>query len=96
MADDSVEPSLASEAANGSFYQPLRDGEGWFLEYLGNGRAVVQWFTYNLDGNQARLTGVGQVDGARVHVDEMIYVTGAEFSANFDPDDVSVQTLGFS
>ncbi len=94
VATDSVEPSLASEAANGSFYQPLRDGEGWFLEYLGDGRALVQWFTYNLDGNQARFTGVGQVDGAGVLVDEMIYVTGAEFGANFDPDDVSVQVWG--
>ena len=94
VPDDSVEPSLASKAANGSFYQPLRNGEGWFTEYLGDGRALVQWFTYNLYGNQARLTGVGHVEGNRVVVDNMFYVYGTEFGANFVPEDVSVQPWG--
>jgi hypothetical protein len=91
---DTVEPSLASEAANGAFYQPERSGEGWFLEYLGNGRALVQWFTYNLQDKQAWLTGVGRVEGSRVIVDQMIYVTGTEFGAAFDADEVGVQIWG--
>ena len=94
VPDDSVEPSLASQAVNGSFYQPLRNGEGWFTEYLGDGRALVQWFTYNLYGNQARLTGVGQVEGNRVVVADMYYVYGTEFGANFVPEDVAVQPWG--
>ena len=91
---DSLEPSLASEAANGAFYQPERSGEGWFLEYLGNGRALVQWFTYNLQDKQAWLTGVGRVEGSRVIVDQMIYVTGTEFGAAFNSDDVGIQIWG--
>jgi hypothetical protein len=93
-AEDSVAPSLASEAANGAFYQPERSGEGWFLEYLGDGRALVQWFTYNLQGNQARLTGVGRVVDRQVIVDELIYVTGTEFGAAFDADEVAIQAWG--
>ena len=94
VPDDSVEPSLARQAANGSFYQPLRNGEGWFTEYLGDGRALVQWFTYNLYGHQARLTGVGQVEDNRVVVADMFYVYGTEFGANFVPEDVTVQPWG--
>ena len=91
---DSIETSLVSEAANGSFSQPERSGEGWFMEYLGGGRVLVQWLTYNLSGNQAWLTGVGRVDGTRVIVDRMAYVTGTEFGANFDPDEVDIQDWG--
>jgi hypothetical protein len=91
---DTVDASLASEAANGSFYQPERSGEGWFMEYLGDGRALVQWFTYNLQGNQAWLTGVGRVEAERVIVDEMIYVTGAQFGAGFDDSEITIQTWG--
>ena len=94
MPEDDAESGLASRAATGSFFQPLRNGEGWFTEYLGDGRALVQWFTYNLDGNQARLTGVGQVDENRLVVDDMYYVTGTEFGENFVPEDVSVQPWG--
>jgi hypothetical protein len=91
---DSVEASLASEAANGSFFQPERSGEGWFMEYLGDGRALVQWFTYNLQNNQAWLMGVGRVEAERVIVDRMIYVTGTRFGAAFDDSEISVQTWG--
>ena len=92
---DSIEASLASEAANGAFYQSERNGEGWLMEYLGDGRVVVQWFTYNLEGNPARLTGVGRIDGSIVVVEKMLYVTGTEFGAKFDPDDIDIQDWGF-
>jgi hypothetical protein len=91
---DSVEPSLASQAANGSFFHPQRAGEGWFTEYLGDGRVLVHWVTYNLNGHQAWLSGLGTVDGERLIVDDVIYVTGTEFGAGFNPADVSIQAWG--
>jgi hypothetical protein len=91
---DNFEATLASEAASGAFYQPERTGEGWLMEYLGDGQVAVQWFTYNPDGNAARLTGLGRINGSRVIVEQLVYVTGTEFGSKFNPDDIDVMDWG--
>jgi hypothetical protein len=91
---DNFEATLASEAASGAFYQPQRTGEGWLMEYLGDGQVAVQWFTYNPDGNAARLTGLGRINGSRVIVEQLVYVTGTEFGSKFNPDDIDVMDWG--
>jgi len=37
---------------SGSFFDPQRDGEGIFVEWLADGRAIVIWYTYDPQGNQ--------------------------------------------
>ena len=64
------------------------------MEYLGGGRVVVQWFTYNPDGNAARLSGLGRVNGTRVIVEQLLYVTGTEFGSNFNLGDIDIQDWG--
>ncbi len=93
-SSDSIDPTLASEAASGAFFQPTRSGEGWLMEYLGGGRVAVQWFTYNPDGTAARLSGLGRINGTRVIVEQLLYVTGTEFGSNFDLADVVIQDWG--
>ncbi len=72
-----------------AFYDIDRNGEGAFVEILPDGRAVVSFYTYTLDGNGlVWLIGLGRVVGNSVVVDEMQRVSGGVFGANFDPDNI--------
>ena len=69
----------------GSWFDPAHNGEGWTLEELPDGRALVYWFTYDGNGNQAWTVGVSQTSGARVVVEENLRPVGTRFGNAFDP-----------
>lgn len=83
---------------SGAWFNPARDGEGWIIETLADGRALVYWFTYPpTAGGQAWMLGVGEIDAGRIIFDSAspLNITGgASFGAGFDPADVVVQTWG--
>lgn len=73
---------------SGSWYGgPLRDGEGFLLEVLPTGELVVYWFTYDFDGNQIWVVGVGRIIGDTATIEAFI-TEGGIFGELFDPDDV--------
>ena len=77
--------------ASGSWYDPNRSGEGFVVQLLPDGRAVVTWFTYPPEGEdsqQAWLIGSGTIDGNRIVITKMVRPVGASFGPDFDPDDV--------
>jgi hypothetical protein len=80
------------------WYDPARNGEGLQLEVLDNGRALVEWYTYDDRGEQRWLQGVGRIvhDGSGEFVEfPQLYVThGGRFGPTFDPHDVDVQIVG--
>jgi hypothetical protein len=86
--------SLAGRAVSGSFFQPERDGEGWLLENLGDGRALAYWFTFTPDGEAAWLIGTGVIGETVVQFDEMLLFSGTQFGAGFDPRDVVISSWG--
>lgn len=45
---------------SGAWYVPSRSGEGWMVEELADDRALLVWFTYTPDGQQAWMLGVGE------------------------------------
>ncbi|TDJ31573.1 MAG: glucose dehydrogenase [Gammaproteobacteria bacterium] len=67
---------------------PLRDGEGFLIEVLPTGQLVVYWFTYDSDGNQIWVVGVGNIVGEKATVQGFI-TDGGVFGPAFDPDDVN-------
>jgi hypothetical protein len=76
-------------AMSGSWYAPDHDGEGFLLEILDDGRAVVYWFTYApADGVQEWLVAIGEVSGDRIEFGVVLAPRGARFGEAFDPDDV--------
>jgi hypothetical protein len=78
----------------GTFFDPLRDGEGFQLGAEGDGSVfVMTWYTY-LDGEQVWLIGVGTRNGNQIVFDEMILTSGADFGSAFDPDDVVREVFG--
>ena len=76
-------------AQSAVYYDPERNGEGIFVELLGNGLALIYMFSYTPDGTgQSWMVGLGQQVGNGVIINEMLIPTGAEFGPGFDPGDV--------
>lgn len=79
---------------SGSWFDPTHDGEGWLIEVLSGGIAVVYWFSYDGDGNQAWFVGVGSIDGKTITVDDVFIAGGGVFGPGFDSDDVELVPWG--
>lgn len=87
-----VEP-YAGES--GSWFDLTHSGEGFTLHWLANGLAVVYWFTYDEEGNQVWLFGVGEERGGEIiFFDDLLRPQGARFGEAFDPADVELVPWG--
>ena len=96
--------SAASGAAtisagySGMWYDAARNGEGLQLEIMSPDTALVEWYTYNEQGGQRWLQGVGQIvrgaSGDSIEFPEMYVTQGGKFGPAFNPDDVKFQTVG--
>jgi hypothetical protein len=93
--------------ASGSWFNPAHDGEGFMIEILEGGRALVYWFTYD-DRNitaslgsaqQMFLVGDGALDGKILRVPLLYRVLDGAFGTALDPSRlraVAVGSLEFS
>lgn len=81
-------------AHSGAYYNTGRSGEGIYVEVLDERRAVVYMFTYDQDGDQAWMLGVGEVIGEGIVVEELLKPVGARFGDAFDPGDVMRENFG--
>ncbi len=80
---------------SGSWYDPTRDGEGFVLEVLPDGRQLAYWFTYDLSGRQAWMLSLseGSVAQGSTQLD-LLQPTGGRFGPDFDPADVMREAAG--
>ena len=80
---------------SGSWYDPARDGEGFVLEVLPDGRVLAYWFTYDLSGRQAWMLTLseGSVAQGSTQLD-LLQPVGGRFGPDFDPDDVIREDAG--
>ena len=94
----SVKPSgedlLIDASFSGAWYDPSHEGEGFLIEILTTDVALIYWFTYDPDGNQAWVAGIGQINGNRIDVTDALRPIGARFGAAFDPADVDTTLWG--
>jgi len=82
-------------AQSSAYFDAGRDGEGVFVELIGNNLAVVTMFTYSVDGNLPTwFLGVGNVVGNSVVVDNMSEFDGGVFGAGFDAANISSTVAG--
>ena len=93
-ADQGYRGFVVSAGQSGSWYDPSRNGEGLFLQVLSNTKAVVYWFTYDTEGNQLWMTGVGIIEGEKITFPELVSPFGGKFGPDFDPDEVSYPVWG--
>ncbi|HSS64394.1 MAG TPA: hypothetical protein VLS27_08160, partial [Gammaproteobacteria bacterium] len=81
-------------ALSGAWFNPARDGQGFILEFVGETELLGYWFTYDNDGGQMWLIGLGDVDGAGQAVLNMQRSSGGRFGDQFDPELVELQDWG--
>jgi YVTN family beta-propeller protein len=74
-------------ALSGAWYDPAHEGEGWLLEILPGQQALLAWFSYDPEGNQAWFLNVGTVQDDAITFDLSI-PSGTDFGPTFDPEDV--------
>ncbi len=94
---DTVSPPVNETARlSGSWADPSHTGEGYTLELLTDGRALVYWFSFDTNGNRRWFFGVGESSGAgsTITFDEMLTTSGGKFGASFDPADVAILPWG--
>lgn len=81
--------STARAGQSGSWYDPSHNGEGYSLQWMDPRRALITWYSYDTEGRQYWMLGVGELDQAgRLQFPELHATRGARFGAGFDPDDV--------
>lgn len=88
--------SLASARMEGTWYDPARDGEGFYLEPRRDGGMVVTWYTFpaaGAAGEQLWLIGDGRLQGNGLEV-ELFRVSGGRFAGQFDPANVVREPWG--
>ena len=88
------QPFVLEAGISSSWYDPAHDGEGFQIEMLGNGLAVMYWYTYDKNGAQDWLVGVGDMLGNRIEFHKLYRVSGGEFGPGFDPDNISRDVIG--
>jgi predicted outer membrane repeat protein len=79
---------------SGSYYDPARDGEGIIVEWLTSGEVLVVFFTFDQDGNQLWLLGIGTPDGNSVTMDALYASTYTRWGSGFVPAEVTISNWG--
>jgi len=86
--------AVIDERMSGSWYDPRHDGEGFLLEVLEAGQAVVYWFTYDETGEQRWFIGLGSIQDDTAVFDELLIASGPVFGEDFSPDDIEYTAAG--
>jgi hypothetical protein len=87
-------PYVLDPGTAAAWGDPQRVGEGFILEMLANGLAVMFWFTNDEVGGQDWYIGVGEVRGNRIIFPRVLRVSGGVFGDAFDPDQVVEEVVG--
>ncbi len=71
-----------------------RSGEGWSLEIIGPQQALLYWYTYDSNGRQRWLMGLGVIDDDRIDFPELLVTSGGRFGPAFDAGAIVRQVVG--
>lgn len=96
IRDRRLPTARVAATTSGLWFDPARSGEGWLIEALPDGRALVVWFTYpaaGIDAEQRWMIGVGRVLDEGLVVETLQETRGGRFGDDHDPR--AVQRLDF-
>jgi len=89
-----LEPITDDAGLSGSWFNPDESGHGFSLQWLSRDEALIIWYTYDTDGGQQWLIGVGGREGDQIVFSDMTVTFGARFGEAFDPADVDQRPWG--
>ncbi|WP_376696187.1 reprolysin-like metallopeptidase [Wenzhouxiangella sp. EGI_FJ10305] len=87
-------PADDAPGISGQWYDPDRNGQGWFLEESAPGRVFVAWYTYDGSGDPAWIVGEGELDGNALVFDDLAMPAGTRFGDDFDVDAIESRHWG--
>lgn len=94
---ESIHPAKALTNLNpgisGSWYDPSKDQQGFTMQYLNPQALLLTWFTYDTQGNQRWMQGVGEISGNEVDF-QMFRKFGPRFGPDFNPADAELELTG--
>ena len=81
-------PVPGAPGISGQWFDPSHDGEGWLLQEIAEGIVSMGWFTYDANGDQAWIMGLGELQGRTLEFDSLYIPVGTGFGDGFDADEV--------
>ncbi len=93
-SDPAGNPFVIQPGTSSAWYDPQRNGEGFVMEILPAGRAVMYWFTYDDTGRQDWYIAVGAIQANRIEFNQLLQVSGGEFGPGFNPAKVTESVVG--
>ena len=93
-SEEQAEPFVVEPGTSAAWFDLTHDGEGFMIEILEGNRAVMYWFTYDNEGNQAWYIAVGDVIGNRLIFNDVLRTSGGIFGPGFDPNTVVTTSVG--
>ena len=93
-AGQAKSPTPEIALLNGSWYDKTHNGEGYNLEILHDGRALVYWFSFDKQSNRRWFFGVGENRDGKLFFDDMLTTSGGIFGPDLDPDNLEIKSWG--
>lgn len=75
-------------AVSGNWFNPAQSGHGFQLEKVNDTTVTAFWFTFDANGNQVWILGVGQLVDNRIEM-QAVKSRGGRFPPNFDPSQIT-------
>jgi len=87
---------IITKSFTGSWFDPDRSGQGFLLEVINSNdekKALTTWFTFDNEGNQMWLIGLGEIQQQQITFD-MRLTQGGAFGLAHDPNNVTSTVWG--
>lgn len=77
-------PFSIGTAVSGNWFNPQQSGHGFQLEKVNDTTVTAFWFTFDNNGNQVWILGVGSIANNRIEM-QAVKSSGGRFPPNFNP-----------
>lgn len=87
---------IITKSFTGSWYNLETSGQGFLIEVIkvnGQKKALATWFTFDTNGNQMWLIGVGDIQAQQISF-EMLKTEGGTFGNAHDPNNINSNIWG--
>ncbi|OAB61386.1 hypothetical protein AY599_24625 [Leptolyngbya valderiana BDU 20041] len=81
---------------SGTWFDPDHTGEGYTVQWLDTEQVLVMWFSYDSEGRQYWMLGLGDNlgEGNAIRLEGVVSARGARFGRAFEADDVELIDWG--
>lgn len=90
--EDAVEDERGLQT--GSWLDPSQAGQGYTLQWMTNGLALITWFSYDSVGNPYWMQGIGESIDGELFFDDVYSTFGPRFGLDFDASELDLVPWG--